>query len=490
MSCDIHWDAFEQTAFQTWSKELLYDSLNSGKRPQILSSDIRVTDLNFGNTPPSFEVLEVGDLDTDKFRGIFKLKYDGDSSITLSTNIQANLLKIQERVVHEQGGDFALPKFTLASQPFSIPLFLKLSNIRLSGIIVVVFSKVKGLTLVFKNDPLENIKVSSSFDNVQVIEKFLQNKIENQIRDLFRDILPGVLHKVSQRWTTSNIISQLHTKMQEHPVDGERVSIFEVNPEEPELSPANMLRLSTLNRSRQSFRLSVPPFPDVIERPALSKFDAQLTLGKSKNIPIDVITNNTGYQLDDTLSRLTKIQTKNFLNEKNSVPVKRRSLKLGKKKSSKTKASPVKSPQPPTQPQATLDLDTPLSSEQMRTVSMNTDATLVNEDQGNSFIENDTVSAPSSTSHSIHMEDLKRQAHLKLYTHAPSPVTPSLSPMLEKIPLLQRPPLAPMKTDLRGLYTPSSRSHSPRKSQSNLLSVGIGLQNSVWGDAPPPYTHI
>jgi len=467
MSCNISWDSFETGSFLSWSKELLYDALNSGKRPHILSSEINIKELTFGKQSPSFEILEIGDLANDRFRGIFKLKYDGDANITLNTNIQASLLNIYEKNAQEAKGDFALPNFKLASQPFSLPLNVNLSNIKLSGIIVVVFSKSKGLTLVFKNDPLENIKVSSTFDNVPVIEKFLQKQIENQIRDLFRDILPSVLHKVSQKWTTNNIINQLHSKINEQNNDGslnkERVSIFEVNPSEPELSPANMLKLSTLTTSRQSFRLSIPPLQDVIERPNLYKFELKSSLGnnlelKTKNIPIEIFTSSKDdFQIKNTLNTISKIQSKYYSNEKNNNKLKRRSIKLNSKKQSKSK-------------------------ETARSVSMNTEATLVEEDQQQEVTIKEQSQHPQQLD-SIAGQDVKHNYshHYDLET---SPIL-APSPINLANPLLKRPSLAPIHTNSTDMF--QYRAHSPRKSQSYLLNVGIGMNNYGFLEAPPPY---
>ena len=456
MSCDIQWDSVEKSSFLSWSKELLYDALNSGKRPLILSDEILVKDLSFGSTSPSFEILEIGDLGKDKFRGIFKLKYDGDAHITLSTAIQANLLKIYQDSITQDGGDFALPKFGLSSKSFSMPLFVDLRDIRLSGIIVVVFSKSKGLTLVFKNDPLENIKVSSSFDNVRVIERFLQKKIENQIRDLFRDILPSVLHKVSQKWTTSNVLHQLHSKLD--PSHSEKISIFDVNPRETEVSHANMLKLSTLNTSRQSLRLCVPPFPDVVERPGLSKYEENYSsLANCRNIPIELITRVDGYQLDTTLTKLATYQSKNYHNEKNSQVLKRRSIKINKKKkehASEAATRSVKSEDTLVDPHHTTRQK--VESSQQVTKEKAEDCT--------KFVP--PLSIPLRNGSPVRFGTVLRESHQQ----AP------LSPMIEKLQLLH----------FNSHESLASRPHSPRKSQSNLL-FGPGLNHHLWVDAPPPY---
>src|SRR5271155_4303594 len=87
--------------------------------------------------------------------------------------------------------------------PFStgltIPLQITLSDIKLSAFIILVFSRQKGLTLVFRNDPLESLKVSSTFDSIQFIKDYLQKEIEGQLRVLFMEDLPAILHKLSLR---------------------------------------------------------------------------------------------------------------------------------------------------------------------------------------------------------------------------------------------------------------------------------------------------
>jgi len=80
-------------------------------------------------------------------------------------------------------------------------MFLRLSSFQLSGIIILVFSKQKGLTLVFRNDPVESVNVSSTFDSVPAIQRFLQAEIERLLRDLMQDQVPAIIHKLSLEWT-------------------------------------------------------------------------------------------------------------------------------------------------------------------------------------------------------------------------------------------------------------------------------------------------
>lgn len=83
--------------------------------------------------------------------------------------------------------------------PLTIPLQITLSDFKLSGFVILVFSKQKGITVVFRNDPLESLKVSSTFDSIPFVRDFLQKEIEAQLRTLFMDELPAIIHRLSLR---------------------------------------------------------------------------------------------------------------------------------------------------------------------------------------------------------------------------------------------------------------------------------------------------
>ncbi len=84
---------------------------------------------------------------------------------------------------------------------------ITLSEIKLSAFIIVVFSKQKGLTIVFRNDPLESLKVSSTFDSIQFVRDYLQRTIEGKLRDLMMDELPAIIHRLSlQLWCPDQIV--------------------------------------------------------------------------------------------------------------------------------------------------------------------------------------------------------------------------------------------------------------------------------------------
>lgn len=92
-----------------------------------------------------------------------------------------------------------------AKQPLVVPMLLRLSHFKLNSYVVLVVSKQKGITLVFKTDPLQNVDINSTFDSIAVIQKFIQREIEGQLRQMFREDLPGIIHRLSQQWVKAKV---------------------------------------------------------------------------------------------------------------------------------------------------------------------------------------------------------------------------------------------------------------------------------------------
>ncbi|KAL2829782.1 hypothetical protein BDW59DRAFT_142022 [Aspergillus cavernicola] len=196
MAFNFNWSPLTADAnFYTRAQDLLTAALNKSPKPPIIVDDIIVTELNLGSIPPELEILEVGDLAEDRFRGIFKMSYTGDAFLTLKTRVQANPLNTYLLT----RPSFASPLPLAAATPLTIPLQITLSDFKLSGFVVLVFSKQKGITVVFRNDPLESLKVSSTFDSIPFVRDFLQKEIEGQLRILFMDELPAIIHRLSLR---------------------------------------------------------------------------------------------------------------------------------------------------------------------------------------------------------------------------------------------------------------------------------------------------
>ncbi|KAF8622183.1 hypothetical protein AX15_007295 [Amanita polypyramis BW_CC] len=208
MSFSFNWprfsDQFHQDAIQ-----MLNNALNKGNKPPVIADKIEVVELNMGTQPPDLEIRDIGDLAVDHFRGIFRLTYAGDAHIVLKTKVQANPLNHKQPDIHLMTGSRGI---LAAKQPLVVPMLLRLSHFRLSSYVVLVVSKQKGITLVFKTDPLQNVDINSTFDSIAVIQNFIQREIEGQLRQMFREDLPGIIHRLSQQWVKAKVEAPYLTK--------------------------------------------------------------------------------------------------------------------------------------------------------------------------------------------------------------------------------------------------------------------------------------
>ena len=289
-------------------RDMLTTALNKSPKPPIIVDDILVNELNLGSTPPELEILEIGDLAEDRFRGIFKMSYTGDAYLTLKTRVQANPLN----TYLSTKPSFASPQPLAASSSLTIPLQITLSDIRLSGFVILVFSKQKGITLVFRNDPLESLKVSSTFDAIPFVRDYLQKTIENQLRVLFMEDLPAIIHKLSLRmfnseYQVADIVqpkkNQVELRAHSDPF-GSAASLgsdeddsFTLDPPTETyatFSQKNLLRLAALSESQRTLSLFTPRVRDTVYR-------AWSNAGERKDAASGAITPN---HRTTTLSRI------------------------------------------------------------------------------------------------------------------------------------------------------------------------------------------
>ncbi|KAG0347241.1 ERMES complex subunit [Podila minutissima] len=220
MAFRFQWPYFSEEFIQE-AKTMLTNALNKGNKPAVIVDHITVKELDMGTLPPELEMLEMGELSMERFRGIFKLTYNGDAHIVLQTKVQANPMNVKKT----DNPSYTRRGILAADQPLVVPMLLRISDFKLRGIIVLVVDQIKGITLVFKNDPLESVLVSSTFDSITPIQKFLQSEIEKQLRNLFQEDLPTAIHNLSQQFTKK---PQDVPRQQHHHVgDSQRPGIYD-----------------------------------------------------------------------------------------------------------------------------------------------------------------------------------------------------------------------------------------------------------------------
>lgn len=94
MSFKVNWPKFSQE-FLISAQEKLSEALNKGEeKPPNIADRIIVQDLYMGAKPPELEILEIGDLSEDRFKGVFKLTYTGDGFIVMQTKVQVSHLML------------------------------------------------------------------------------------------------------------------------------------------------------------------------------------------------------------------------------------------------------------------------------------------------------------------------------------------------------------------------------------------------------------
>ena len=106
MAFNFNWSPLTADAsFYIRAQELLTTALNKSPKPPIIVDDILVNELNLGSVPPDLEILEIGDLAEDRFRGIFKMCYSGDAFLTLKTRVQASTSGCSKAIQEESANN-------------------------------------------------------------------------------------------------------------------------------------------------------------------------------------------------------------------------------------------------------------------------------------------------------------------------------------------------------------------------------------------------
>lgn len=305
MSFRFNREAFEDNSFNEQIRDALTSALNSKtrgasqthagnaansaatdevkqetkgpKRLDILKSGITVSKVNF----PSIPQLEILDLDVSAqskslLKGICKVSCK-NAMLEINTEIEANLLLLYTN----DGPSFTTPRL-IANDSFTVPITMTFNQIELEAI-TNIFVKNNSVGISF-ND------VNLDFDfncSIKLLQSSIEKRLKGSMETVFKDVLPSVIFSMSQRWFTHGELTSNHTTD-----DASSGRSVETHPHIPKtilddcdlevVSPANMLRLSTLVSSRQSLSLNstavnaLSTIPGCLERQNLHRFNSRI----------------------------------------------------------------------------------------------------------------------------------------------------------------------------------------------------------------------
>lgn len=248
-------------------------SMMKSRKLDILKSGITVSKVNF----PAMPELEILDLDISAqprslVKGICKISCK-NAMLQIQTEIESNLLLVYS----DYSPDFTTPTMN-CKDSFTIPITMIFNEIHLEAI-TNIFVKNSGIGISF-ND----VNLDFKFDcSIKILQSTIEKRLKKSMQLLFKEVLPSVIFNMSQSLFTSDnsTIDNHQENINGHSqVLSPKVILDESDLQE--LSPANMLRLSTLISSRQTLSLhatvlNVPStIPGCLERQNLHRFNSRI----------------------------------------------------------------------------------------------------------------------------------------------------------------------------------------------------------------------
>lgn len=200
----------------------------------------------------------------------------------------------------------------------------------------------------FRNDPLESLKVSSTFDSIPSVRDYLQREIEAQLRILFMDELPAIIHRLSLRlWVPE--YRGLDTEIAESPAassSGPGEDPLLNPPKDPVdasgnllssadiaslsldsgvemhslFSQKNLLRLAALTNSQRTLSLFTPSIKEVVFRACTGFADQSEGLASGLISPASPVLSRTNSHISNSLSALPDTSSVLSLQNRSSTP--------------------------------------------------------------------------------------------------------------------------------------------------------------------------
>ncbi|GMM54222.1 ERMES complex subunit [Maudiozyma humilis] len=301
MSFRFNEDVFRDNSFNQKIQEKLTSALNKAFREDTSSQTTTTADINNGSvsgavthsdksdilksrinvkktdfpTIPKFEILDL-DINTQPrslVKGICKIIVK-DAMVQLNTVIESNLLLVNMK----HSPSFIKPKL-IENNSLEIPIVMTFKNISLEAI-SNIFVKNNSISISF-ND----VNLDFDFDcSIKILQKTIEKRLKDSMHMVFKDVLPTVLFNMSQSWFTSNhdTASGNTGGVLAAPQSASPKTVFD-EVDLQELSPKNMLRLSTIVSSRHTLSLhgtsdlnSMASIPGCLEKQNLYRFISRM----------------------------------------------------------------------------------------------------------------------------------------------------------------------------------------------------------------------
>lgn len=154
-----------------------------------LPQKIKIKTLSFGSNPPRFELLDVPELSERKFKGVFQFKYDGQLTLTINAEIEINAINLIPF------DSFTRPHFVLSDKSTIIPVDFEIKDLKIDALLTAVYVKGEELIVVFNEDPVIDLELKTSIDELIDDDLFESIKRDALIfaTELLKDDLPGYL---------------------------------------------------------------------------------------------------------------------------------------------------------------------------------------------------------------------------------------------------------------------------------------------------------
>lgn len=264
----------------------------------LLKSKVNVRKVDFP-TIPHFEILDLDVSTQPKTLGksICKISCK-DALLQIQTEIEANSLLLYTN----SSPNFTTPTM-ISNDTFTIPITMTFSQIQMEAI-TNIFVKNSGIGISF-ND----LSLDFQFDcSIKLLQPHIAKRLKKSMQLVFKEMLPSVIFNMSKSWFTNGDKSTMTNNTVMDPgqclddsnlpsVPSHKLTAEEL--ELNELSPVNMLKLSTLTSSRQTLSLhSIPAssystIPGCLDRQNFHKFNSRIpslsnsyqTVDNNLNIP-------------------------------------------------------------------------------------------------------------------------------------------------------------------------------------------------------------